>query len=293
MVSELRAAGDLSGLRMSSGLREWIAEFRPDVVYAVLGGNTRLLRLAADVATVCDKPLVPHFLDDWPSTLYTGGELFGLARRRMSADLARVIHASAAGVCVSQPMADEYRARYRLPFVVFGNCVDESAFGERVSTPAALPGGARPAVRLVYVGGLGNGRWRSLVAVAAAMRTAGDGARLVIHTPAADLRAYGGALVALPGVRMGGEIDSAQVPQALADAEILLHVESFDAEHPAVYAPVAVHQDPAVPRLPPGDPRLRAGRAGIDEAHRGGSRGRGGRRRAPGSAGRGGGVAVR
>ncbi|RGC67415.1 hypothetical protein C5N14_18855 [Micromonospora sp. MW-13] len=230
MRAELRAFVDLSPLRVPAGARRWMREQRPQVVYATLG-SIRQMRLAVLAARECGVPLVPHFMDDWPSTLYTDRQTLGVARRALLAEVREVIRHSSYGLGISEPMAREYQRRYGLPFAAFGNCVDPADFAGR-------PGPARPAtdgavLDLVYVGGLHLDRWRSLRQVGEALgRLAADGlrARLTVHAPPQDLDRYGERL-GLPGVRLGRSLASDEVAGVLRRADVLVHVESFAEEH--------------------------------------------------------------
>ncbi|WP_433349158.1 glycosyltransferase family protein [Micromonospora sp. CA-111912] len=228
MRAELRAFVDLSPLRVPAGTRRWLREQRPQVVYATLG-SIRQMRLAVLAARECGVPLVPHFMDDWPTTLYTDRQTLGVARPVLLAGVREVVRHSSYGLGISEPMAREYQRRYGLPFAAFGNCVDPADFADR-------PGPARPAgavLDLVYVGGLHLDRWRSLRRVGEALgRLAADGlrARLTVHAPPQDLDRYGERL-GLPGVRLGRSLASDEVAAVLRRADVLVHVESFAEEH--------------------------------------------------------------
>ncbi|MEV6815837.1 glycosyl transferase family 1, partial [Micromonospora sp. NPDC051296] len=204
--------------------RDWVRAQRPEVVYATLG-SIRMMRLAVAVARECRVPLVPHFMDDWPSTMYAGGQMLGLARLAVRAELRAVLRHSSYGLGISGPMAREYERRYRLPFAAFGNCVERTDFAE----PA--PGGrGRTPIELVYVGGLHLERWRSLRRVGEALgglAGAAPPARLTVHTPAHDAARYADRFRDLPAVRLGRSLDSNEVAAVLHGADVLVHVESF------------------------------------------------------------------
>jgi glycosyltransferase involved in cell wall biosynthesis len=229
--AQLRAFFDLSPIRVPADVRGWMRAQRPQVVYATLG-SIRMMRLAVAAAQECRVPLVPHFMDDWPSTLYAQGQVLGLPRRAVRAGVREVLRHSSYGMGISEPMAREYERRYRLPFAAFGNCVDAAEF----AVPDAPPetDRDRSVIELVYVGGLHLDRWRSLRRVCEAIsRLVAQGVpvRLTVHAPAADLARYGDTFAALPAVRLGGSLDSAEVGAVLRRSDVLVHVESFAAEH--------------------------------------------------------------
>ncbi|MEU1679460.1 glycosyl transferase family 1 [Micromonospora zamorensis] len=226
----MRAVADLSPLLVPADLRAWARRFHPDVVYSVLG-SVRVIRLARRLAGTCGVPIVPHFMDDWPATLYSNGELFGLGRRAVDAGLGGVVRRATSGLCISAPMAEEYQRRYGIPFAPFMNCVQESAFDDRREAPPAVAG-AGP-VEFVYVGGLHLDRWASLARLGAALERLASPpgpARLTLYAPESDLARYGAAFAHLPAVRLARSIGSAEVAPVLWAADVLVHVESFKPE---------------------------------------------------------------
>ncbi|WDQ00493.1 glycosyl transferase family 1 [Micromonospora chalcea] len=227
LYSYLCAADDLTPPRFTARLDGWVREFRPDVVYSMLG-SVRLARLVAHCARVARVPVVPHFTDDWPATLYAGGEFLGAGARAVRRAIGRLIESAPLGMAISRPMADEYERRYGIPFSVFLNSVGEEFFQARTtqSEPAA-PG--RP-IRLVYVGALHLERWRSLHAIATAVESitaAGTPMSLHVHCPAEDQARHGHLFDGLAHTRVGPALLPDEVPGALHGADVLIHVESF------------------------------------------------------------------
>ncbi|MDT0530888.1 glycosyl transferase family 1 [Micromonospora sp. DSM 115977] len=229
----MRAMADLSPLVVPQGLRRWARRYRPDVVYSVLG-SVRVMRLACGLARTCGVPIVPHFMDDWPSTLYADGELLGLGRRAVEAGLRKAVLLSRSGLCISGPMADEYRRRYRIPFAAFMNCVDSAAFDgyrERHEAPGSVP--VADGLEFVYVGGLHLGRWSALARIGSALERTGSPrppARLTVYAPEHDLARYAHAFADVPTVHLARSVDSTEVVPILRRADVLVHVESFEPE---------------------------------------------------------------
>ncbi|MFG2046871.1 glycosyl transferase family 1 [Micromonospora sp. NPDC048935] len=229
--TQLRAFVDLSPVRVPDDVRRWLREQRPDVVYTTLG-SIRMMRLAVAAAQECRVPLVPHFMDDWPTTLYTEGQVLGLPRLAVRAGFRDVLRHSSYGMGISVAMAREFERRYRLPFAAFGNCVDAADFADPDTCAPDRPDGAP--VELVYVGGLHLDRWRSLRRVGEAVArlvARGTPARLTVHAPATDLARYAGAFTGLPTVHLGRPLASDEVAGVLRRSDMLVHVESFAAEH--------------------------------------------------------------
>ncbi|MEU7585483.1 glycosyl transferase family 1 [Micromonospora sp. NPDC049230] len=227
IYAQLRASADLSPIRVPPALVEWMRDFQPDVVYSMLG-SVRLTRITALAARTCGVPVVPHFTDDWPATLYDNGELFGRADRSVQETIARLLRLAPLGMVISQPMAQEYTRRYGIPFTPFANCVDETFFA-----PPRDAARQQGTTELVYVGALHLNRWESLRDIGAALDSlaeAGLPVRLTIHAPEKDLSRYAKHFAPLTRVRLGPSLDSDEVPAALRGADVLVHIESFDEE---------------------------------------------------------------
>lgn len=216
----LRAMLDLSPMLPSPMVDRFIKRFSPEVVYSLLG-SVRVTRLAVAVSRRHDVPLVPHFMDDWPTTLYSSGELHGVARRRSRRHLEQAFAVSPLAFCISDAMCSEFESRYGLKCHTFVNPVDIPPLPEPATSGGAL--------EFLYAGGLHLGRWDSLLLVGRALARVGRGAaRLTIYAPAMDL-----ARAVIPPdlsgvVRLAGTLDPTEVQARLRDADVLVHVESFD-----------------------------------------------------------------
>jgi len=213
--------------RMLDRLRAW----RPDVVHTPLGG-ARIPRIALHAARALDVPIVPHFLDDWPSTLYSGGELGGLARRTSLRLLAEVLARSPAVLTIGDAMAAEYRFRFGKECVVAGNAVavTHECRGADVASPTDPPARAPGApFELVYAGGLHLGRAEVLHAVARTLAQVASPWRLVVHAPARDVALLLGRDLP-PHLVVGADLRPHEVPARLHAAAALLFVESLRPE---------------------------------------------------------------
>jgi glycosyltransferase involved in cell wall biosynthesis len=232
LMTQLRAAADLTPSRFPADLAPWLRRHRPDLVYSLLG-SVRVNRLAVRIARDLGVPLVPHFMDDWPSTNYGSGELFGLARASLLRTLRAAVRMAPRGMCISQPMADEYQRQYGIPFGAFANCVDDTAFADGPADGTGRPS-SRP-VELVYVGGLHLGRWQPLARIAEVLdRSAQEEPpvlRLTVYAPEHDLSQFREAFGGRRSVRLDRWLHSDEVPKVLHAADVLVHVESFAPAH--------------------------------------------------------------
>lgn len=223
----VRAWADLLPIRPPSDCMEWLERFKPQVIYTVLG-SIRVMDLVLLLSRRFRIPIVPHFMDDWPSTLYSEGVLSAVPRLFIMKRIGEILRRSWKGLAISRAMAVEYARNSGAPFEAFMNCVPMSA---EPKAPIAQPRGADRPISLLYVGGLHLNRWELLSDIGAACGRLGDQglrAECVVYAPAAHLENYGAVLSANAALRIGGTLRADEVIPRLSEADILVHVESFD-----------------------------------------------------------------
>ena len=111
-----RALSDIAPCCLPDEAAKWVREFRPHVIYSCFG-NARMIKLALKASQVAGNiPIVPHFMDDWPSTLYADGKLFNIPRRAVEELLRKMFEKFPIGLCIGESMAEEYKMRYELEF---------------------------------------------------------------------------------------------------------------------------------------------------------------------------------
>jgi glycosyltransferase involved in cell wall biosynthesis len=217
-----RAIADFSPLFLPSDLFKWINEFNPDLIYSALG-SARMINLTNKIASKIKIPITPHFMDDWPSTLYSQNELGGLALKMFKKRFDKLISGSNGGLCISELMANEYQKRYEIHFTNFSNCVDDNLF----LPPKNQVGNE---FIIMYAGGLHLNRWESLLDISKALEKInkeGKKIALKIHCPTNDMNLYAQHFQNLLSTKFEGSLNSDQVINALKEASLLLHVESF------------------------------------------------------------------
>jgi glycosyltransferase involved in cell wall biosynthesis len=216
-----RAVSDLGPCVLPGAAGRWIRDFRPDVIYSCLG-NVRLIKLALAASRVAgDVPIVPHFMDDWPATLYADGRMLNIPKNVVMRLLRSIFRRAPLGFCIGELMAEEYKIRYGLDFFDFMNCVNDEEFE---ASPHS--GNPEPSPMVwAYVGGLHLNRWKPLTLLAQCVSD--HGAILRIFAPAQDISDHGSHFSDIPNVEMGS-LAPGDVLKAMKASDILVHVESFD-----------------------------------------------------------------
>ncbi len=214
--------------RLSPELEAWIADFRPDVLYTILGGNG-MMELVEAIRARFDLPMVVHVMDDWVEAHFRTGLLSFIERGRMR----RLVRGAAAkattGLAIGDAMAEAYEHRYRRPFQAFQNAIDV----ERWSALAKHDLSVGPSARLLYTGSiLPFAQDRSLAdccRVVADLAARGQDITLDIHAPDFLVEPLRPQLCVSPAIRIRPPItDDEDYFRALAAADILLLPVNFD-----------------------------------------------------------------
>jgi hypothetical protein len=214
--------------RLSPALERWIERFRPDMLYTILG-TIGMMELVEAIRVRFQLPLVVHFMDDWPSSLYRGGIAAGLVRARMERLLHHLVRVAATRMAIGDGMAEAFARRYRAPFLAFQNALDmEALLSLARPRPAATP------ARLLYVGSIfADAQLASLKDAARAVAGLAAGGRAVmleIHAPCFLAARHRARLEVSPAVKV---IDATEDDDAffrlIRSADLLLLPVNFDA----------------------------------------------------------------
>jgi hypothetical protein len=215
--------------RLTPVLESWIAAFRPELLYTILG-SIGMMELVDSVRTRFRLPMAVHFMDDWSEQLYRGGILAPLPNARMRGLLRRLVGAARARLAIGDAMAEAYARRYGVPFTPFQNAVDLDAVPDRADA-----GSIGSPCRVLYVGSIfANAQAQSLIDIAravAGLAARGRAIRLDIHSPRHLAERFRGALEISPAVALHDTIvDDDEFFRAIAAADVLVLPVNFDDE---------------------------------------------------------------
>lgn len=219
--------------RLSPALQAWITEFKPDIVYTILGSPGYASLVEAVVATF-HLPLTVHFMDEGVTDPRRPGLFVPAIRQVYRRQVRRLTRRARCAMAICQEMAETYAARYGRPFLSFQNTVDVD-FVE-ACRPAEREASGPPV--LVYAGSiLPHSQRQSLMDCCQAVKAlneSGFPVRLQVITPlSGDL--HGGQEFAVhPMISVvDAPADDARFFGLLKSADALLLPVNFD--------PVSVH----------------------------------------------------
>lgn len=203
----------------SKPLREWVAEFKPDVIYIMVDA-LHMMRLANTLAEQEGIPIVPHITDDWLGTPHMVAGVTG----RIKNEWARMLKHSPKRIVISPAMGEEYATRYGGSYNSLANPARASAFNPE------WPPKTDNVTRLVYAGGLHLNRWKVLGSIAEALeklKERGLHGTLDIYCPPSDVEAYTDIL-GKQGAVVKGFVSPDRLPEVLQHSDIVCLVESSD-----------------------------------------------------------------
>jgi glycosyltransferase involved in cell wall biosynthesis len=178
-----------------------IEQFSPDIVFSSLG-TLAMCRLTLEIANRLDSAIVPFFTDDWVHVDNKAPVFERQLRTLLTSKVDTILSRSGARLVISDAMAAAYEREFGLSFSAFTQVVEAGRF---------------------------DPTWEQLCRIGDALkrlRNVGLDAELVVYTAApqaAELNdVVGGAM------RFGGNVPNEALPKIYEDADVLVHVESFD-----------------------------------------------------------------
>jgi glycosyltransferase involved in cell wall biosynthesis len=217
-------------VRLTAALERFITEFRPDLLYSVLGSNA-FMALTVAIQRRFRLPTVIHLMDDFPAVTHRRGLFAPFERMRMQRLLADNFRTATACMGICREMCDAFAQRYGRSFVAFQNCVDVARWRALVRTTGAAKG---PPYRLLYFGSIfANAQLASLADICRSVARLNDsGFAIAFEIAASDAHRaqHHAALATHPAVRLIAQTeDDRAFFEMLAAADALVLPVNFDA----------------------------------------------------------------
>lgn len=213
MYATLVALVDILPIRFPRRAERLIRRHRPEIVNTLIG-DARTVQRALKISKRLGIPVVPFITDDWPSTIFSSGELGGRARDRTLKLLNELLDRSPVLLVTGEAMAREYSLRFAKPCFIASASVDPDDF----SSEFVKHSGRR---RLVCVGSPHIGRAELADVVARYCRQRDW--EVVVYPVG-----YEAWLSLSSEVSLQRQLVPEAVPPVLCQADALLFVESLD-----------------------------------------------------------------
>ena len=208
-------------------LREFIDEVKPDLIVSILNENLSLGAMAAFVQKQTNAPLMLFAWDDnYSYSVGLSSPLVHLSQTVHRRYMRKIAKRADALFVISDVQKADYER-------IFGRSCEILTKGADFSEKPPVLSHHEP-LQLLYAGNLALGRWETLAAVKAALQNINkDGmrAKLSIYsaTPLTDEQKA--AVADGENAVFMGAVPAAEIENQQAAADVLLHVESFDAQY--------------------------------------------------------------
>ncbi len=205
-------------------MKEFIDDFNPDIVFCPRLSTWKLMRLEKTVAKMTKAPFVGFTADDEASFReYSWSPIYWINRYFFHRAFAKHIKLFKHYFTFSKDQCAEYSAEYGIPTSTLYKC--------GLFAPVFSPRKAGHPIRLVYAGRLYCNRWKSLAEIGKALRVINrDGVRMVldIYTQETLTGRQREVLSEDSFIYLKGSVSATELKEVYRDADIALHVESFD-----------------------------------------------------------------
>jgi len=223
----IRDAIWLWGRYDKNALKQFVDDFKPDVVFCPRMFTPKLKRLEKIVSTMTDAPFVAFTADNEASlNCYSWSPLFWLRRLAIHHSFKKHVGIYSHYFMFSEDQALEYHQQYGIPTSCLYKC---GSFAEHFE-----PKAVNKTIRMIYAGRLYCNRWKTLAAIGEALEKLNqDEEKMILDVYTADVltskqeRVLGG----FKHLRVHAPITSSQLSEEYKKADIALHVESFDKEY--------------------------------------------------------------
>lgn len=213
------------GTWKNNTLKKWILEFDPEIVLFVPNDYVLAYKVVTYVLNIKKVPLIPFYMDD---AFYFDckTDRIDSLRRIQLRSAANLIHSNASCLfTICDKMSKKYMEYFKLPCFDFVNSVIPSDFKPKVPK--------KDSIKFSYIGNLHSNRWKCLLDIAEVLQFFNQTQTKIktsLHIFSAsdiseEVRA---SFASLTTVFFEGSIPPSEVLKQQREADILVHVESFD-----------------------------------------------------------------
>ena len=210
----------------SVGLKKFVADFKPDVVFIPIYPTVYMGWLQRHIIRQLSVPVVGYLMDDNYTCKACGWNLFAWIHRFfLRGQVKKLVELSERIFVIVDKQKEEYDQIFGIDSVILTKGIDYSAlhFQERKAEPGAP-------LRMVYTGKLVIGRDQSLAAISRALKEINrDGVRIVmdIYSPdTVDEKTM--TLLNSNGVTFRGCVPQSEIAWIQSEADIVVFCESLE-----------------------------------------------------------------
>lgn len=211
-----------TGKWRSCELENFITDFDPDLIVLPIYYSCHLNNIGLYVKQLTGKPVVGYISDDcYTYKQFSLSPLFWIDRYIKRHYVKKGIDVCEVLFTITETQKQEYNAIFGNKCQVLFKGGDFSDFSHR-KTQLNHP------LKFVYTGNIGSGRWKTLALIGDAIAKTNGAAELIVYTQTALSTGNMKRLLRSGVVKFMGAIPSSAVKSVQRDADVLVHVESFE-----------------------------------------------------------------
>ena len=142
----------LSTISLSQRFKEWISEYKPEVLYIQVSSREDFL-FSIMLCDYLNIPCVIHMMDDWLSTISKNGLFKNYWKRKIDKEFRELLNRFDLYLSISNAMTSEYNNRYNKVFRAFHNPVETENWQPHCKTDFKLNDGH---IKILYSGRIGK-----------------------------------------------------------------------------------------------------------------------------------------
>lgn len=212
----------------SPDLRNWIENFKPDAVFAILGSNLYVHKNAIHLSERYNIPLFVYFTDDYYVNTTKKGIKGWMRLRLLRKQYKETMAKAHTAYAIGEKMQKTYSAIFSKPFGILGNAIDVDKYSHL--SPKKIEKG--DTIVISYIGALHSNRWKTIAALGEFIKEVNqklDDYKVCIKVfSAAGLRTKIAKAFGESDIEFCGALDTEGVIKQMEESHLLLHAESFD-----------------------------------------------------------------
>jgi hypothetical protein len=211
-----------TGKWRSKELDKFVKDFNPDLIILPIYYSSYLNNIGLYLKKLTGKPVVGYISDDcYTLKQFSLSPLYWIDRLIKRRYVKKGIDACEVLFTITETQKNEYNTIFGEKCRVLFKGGDFSNFDHR-KTELNTP------LKFIYTGNIGSGRWKTLAFVGNALAKTDNRAELIIYSQTLLSKKNMKQLLQNGAVRFMGAIASSEVKKVQRDADVLVHVESFE-----------------------------------------------------------------
>lgn len=207
-------------------LDQFLSHFKPDIIFAPSFHTRYTYRLLWYIQSKTGANVVLFHADDYLTVKGLGGSLLSQINRWLRAVVV-IQSANRADInyCISPKQQEEYSKKIHSEMKLLYKGADFTV------QPSYAGNNERNLIRIVYIGSILYGRWKTLAILAKAIQEINTGSpkfMLMIYSQYQPTAKVKKQMIIEGASEFVGKVPADQVLNVLSDSDIVLHVESFD-----------------------------------------------------------------